>query len=167
MGNALFSRRGIGEAVVLSRVPGFAQTPLRLLLHSLACAYLDHPPPPHPQALTKPPLPPLPLPPHTQVLTKAAARSKQRMREGREPECLLDFWSQQVLLEVAEAEEQGLPPPFYSADEKMADGVMDFLFASQDASTASLVWTITLMAEHPEVLAKVRTTDGRRQKRPL
>ena len=88
------------------------------------------------------------------------------MREGREPECLLDFWSQQVLLEVAEAEEQGLPPPFYSADEKMADGVMDFLFASQDASTASLVWTITLMAEHPEVLAKVRATDGRRQKRP-
>ena len=30
------------------------------------------------------------------VLTKAAARSKQRMREGHEPECLLDFWSQQV-----------------------------------------------------------------------
>ena len=60
-----------------------------------------------------------------------------------------------MLLEVAEAEEQGLPPPFYAADEKMADSVMDFLFASQDASTASLVWTVTLMAEHPDVLAKV------------
>ncbi|GAX72950.1 hypothetical protein CEUSTIGMA_g405.t1 [Chlamydomonas eustigma] len=90
------------------------------------------------------------------VLTKAAARSKKNMREGKAPECLLDFWSQQVLAEIAEAEEQGLPPPFYAADEKMADSVMDFLFASQDASTSSLVWTVTLMAEHPEVLAKVR-----------
>lgn len=33
---------------------------------------------------------------------------------------------------------------------------MDFLFASQDASTASLVWTLTQMAEHPDVLEKVR-----------
>ena len=84
------------------------------------------------------------------------------MREGREPECLLDFWSQQVLLEIAEAEEQGVPPPFYAADDKMADSVMDFLFASQDASTASLVWTITLMAEHPDVLAKVMVVMGKR-----
>ena len=38
----------------------------------------------------------------------------------------------------------------------MADSVMDFLFASQDASSASLVWTVTLMAEHPEVLNRVR-----------
>lgn len=90
------------------------------------------------------------------VLTKAAARSKERMRNGAEPECLLDFWSQQVLTEIAEAEEQGLPPPFYSADAKMADSVMDFLFASQDASSASLVWAVTLMAEHPDVLARVR-----------
>lgn len=90
------------------------------------------------------------------VLTRAAARSKVRMAAGHEPECLLDFWSQQVLQEVKEAEEQGVEPPFYAADAKMADSVMDFLFASQDASTASLVWTVTLMAEHPEVLAKVR-----------
>jgi hypothetical protein len=26
----------------------------------------------------------------------------------------------------------------------------------QDASTASLVWTLTMMAERPEILAKVR-----------
>lgn len=33
--------------------------------------------------------------------------------------------------------------------------MMDFLFASQDASTASLTWTLTLLADHPEVLQKV------------
>lgn len=91
------------------------------------------------------------------VLTKAAAQSKARMATGlHEPECLLDFWSLQVLAEIKEAEALGVPPPFYCADERMADSVMDFLFASQDASTASLVHTVTLMAEHPHVLDKVR-----------
>ncbi len=33
---------------------------------------------------------------------------------------------------------------------------MDFLFASQDASTASLTWTLTLLADHPDVLQKAR-----------
>ena len=33
---------------------------------------------------------------------------------------------------------------------------MDFLFASQDASTASLVWLTCLLAERPDVLQKVR-----------
>lgn len=37
----------------------------------------------------------------------------------------------QVLKECEECEEQGLPPPFYASDAKMADSVMDFLFASQ------------------------------------
>lgn len=36
-----------------------------------------------------------------------------------------------------------------------ADTVMDFLFASQDASTASLVWLTCLLSERPGVLIKV------------
>ena len=41
-----------------------------------------------------------------------------------------------------------------------ADAMIDFLFASQDASTASLVWCLTLMADHPDVLAKVGQPGG-------
>ncbi len=37
----------------------------------------------------------------------------------------------QVNQDMKDAEAQGLPPPFYSSDAKMADSVMDFLFASQ------------------------------------
>lgn len=72
-----------------------------------------------------------------------------------EPRCLMDFWAVKMLEELAEAEEKGLPPPEHSSDEAMASTLMDFLFASQDASTASLVWVMTLMAEHPDVLQKV------------
>ena len=68
----------------------------------------------------------------------------------------MDFWAQRCLEEVAEAEAGGVAAPGHTSDEAMADTVMDFLFASQDASTASLVWTLTLMADHPDVLAKVR-----------
>jgi len=38
----------------------------------------------------------------------------------------------------------------------MGDSMMDFLFASQDASTASLTWAIHFMSERPELLARLR-----------
>jgi cytochrome P450 family 710 subfamily A protein len=43
----------------------------------------------------------------------------------------------------------------------MADAMIDFLFASQDASTASLVWCLTLMADNPGMLARVREEQQR------
>ncbi|KIZ02570.1 hypothetical protein MNEG_5387 [Monoraphidium neglectum] len=90
------------------------------------------------------------------VLEGASARSKAAMRAGREPGCLLDFWSQQINAECDEADAAGSPHPHYSSDIEMAYTVMDFLFASQDASTASLIWTLTQMAEHPDILERVR-----------
>eukprot|EP00879_Flechtneria_rotunda_P008606 GHRR01009018.1.p1 GENE.GHRR01009018.1~~GHRR01009018.1.p1 ORF type:complete len:552 (+),score=155.86 GHRR01009018.1:234-1889(+) len=90
------------------------------------------------------------------VLEQAAIRSKERISEGAEPSCLLDFWTQQILKECQEAEAANVPPPKYSTNHEIAYTVMDFLFASQDASTASLVWLLTQTAEHPDVLARVR-----------
>ena len=81
---------------------------------------------------------------------------------GGEPRCLMDYWAQNCLAEVDEAAAAGVPPPGHCSDAAMADTVMDFLFASQDASTSSLVWTLCLMADRPDVLAKVRDTSGPR-----
>ena len=72
----------------------------------------------------------------------------------------MDFWALRCLEEMREAEEQGVPPPGHVLDRAMADTVMDFLFASQDASTASLVWMVCLMAENPDMLAKVGCSTG-------
>lgn len=90
------------------------------------------------------------------VLAKGAAESKARMKAGQEPTCLMDFWAVRCLEELREAEETGVPAGAHTNDHEMADTVMDFLFASQDASTASLVWMVCLMAGHPLVLAKVK-----------
>lgn len=54
------------------------------------------------------------------------------------------------------AEGKGEPLPHHASDFEMACVVMDFLFASQDASTASLTQTVALLADHPDVLEKVR-----------
>ncbi|PSC76027.1 cytochrome P450 [Micractinium conductrix] len=91
-----------------------------------------------------------------EILKLAAARAREHIKNGGEPRCLMDFWAQKCLEEVAEAEAEGMPPPTHTSVHRMADAMINFLFASQDASTASLVWCLTLMADHPDVLAKVR-----------
>ncbi|KAL4859752.1 Cytochrome P450 710A2 [Chlorella vulgaris] len=90
------------------------------------------------------------------VLKMAATRAREHIKGGNEPRCLMDFWAQKCLEEIAEAEAEGLPPPDHTTVARMADAMIDFLFASQDASTASLVWCLTLMADHPDMLQRVR-----------
>ena len=77
------------------------------------------------------------------------------LQRGGEPRCLMDFWAQKCLEEIAEAEAEGRAPPAHTTPDRMGDAMLDFLFASQDASTASLVWSLVFMTEHPDVLAKV------------
>ena len=91
-----------------------------------------------------------------EVLKTCIARAKIYIQNGGESRCLADFWVRRCLEEITEAEEKGEPQPSHTTDWKMADALILFLFASQDASTASLVWTTALMADHPEILARVR-----------
>ncbi|EFN57366.1 hypothetical protein CHLNCDRAFT_30281 [Chlorella variabilis] len=97
-------------------------------------------------------------------LVRRAARRQalaSRQRAGGEPRCLMDFWAQKCLEEIGEAEAEGLPPPSHTTVARMGDAMIDFLFASQDASTASLVWCLTLMADNPHMLARVREEQQR------
>eukprot|EP00897_Mesotaenium_endlicherianum_P007114 jgi/Mesen1/6430/ME000329S05584 len=91
------------------------------------------------------------------TLGDCARQSKECMATGIvEPRCLLDFWMVETLQEIREAQEGGLPAPPYSSDTEIGQLIFDFLFAAQDATTSSLVWCVTLLAEHPDVLARVR-----------
>ncbi|GMH27693.1 hypothetical protein Nepgr_029536 [Nepenthes gracilis] len=90
------------------------------------------------------------------TLTDCAAKSKARIASGEEPSCLIDFWMQDTVREEKEAADQGNPPPSHSSDREIGGHVFDFLFAAQDASTSSLLWAVTLLDSHPEVLATIR-----------
>ena len=95
------------------------------------------------------------------LLTRCSAESKKVMREGKQPSCLLDFWVEHLLSEEAEALKAGQPVPKHFDDAAVADVMMDFLFASQDASTASLTWICALLADYPAVLAQLRAEQAR------
>lgn len=91
------------------------------------------------------------------VLLRCANDALAAARRGdHEPCCLLDYWCERCLKEAADAEARGAPAPPHTTPLRIADAVLDFLFASQDASTASLTWSVTLTADHPEVLRRVR-----------
>ncbi|CAI9293012.1 unnamed protein product [Lactuca saligna] len=93
-----------------------------------------------------------------ETLAVCAEDSKTKMKTGEDPTCLVDFWMQETLREIAAAEEAGEKhPPPHSNSTEIGGHLFDFLFASQDASTSSLLWAVTLLDSHPDVLERVRT----------
>ena len=89
-------------------------------------------------------------------LERAVASSRKAMaKPNAEPDCLLDFWSVEVNMLCAQAKESNEAEPHFANDHDMADTMMDFLFASQDASTASLSMITATMCEHPEIFERV------------
>ncbi|XP_050203737.1 cytochrome P450 710A1-like [Mercurialis annua] len=92
-----------------------------------------------------------------ETLGGCTKRSKSRMgRDNEEPICLVDFWMQETIKEIAAAEAAGEATPSHTSDAEIGGYLFDFLFAAQDASTSSLLWAVTLLDSHPDVLAKVR-----------
>ncbi|KAK8692508.1 hypothetical protein V6N13_075967 [Hibiscus sabdariffa] len=87
-----------------------------------------------------------------EALNDCAAQSEKRMFQGDEPSCLIDFWMQETVREIAESK---TAPPDSSSDE-IGSYLFDFLFAAQDASTSSLLWAVSLLDSHPDVLMRVR-----------
>ncbi len=84
----------------------------------------------------------------------AARKSKESIAAGNPPECMLEEWVQ-ILNE-----------PTYKGrrdftDNEMAMVVFSFLFASQDAMSSGLIYGFQHLADHPEVLAKVREEQER------
>ncbi|KAK1378456.1 Cytochrome P450 family 710 subfamily A polypeptide 1 [Heracleum sosnowskyi] len=88
-----------------------------------------------------------------ETLAGCAELSKDKMSSGKEPTCLIDFWMQETLREVEAAGEKSPP---HSSDLEIGGHIFDFLFAAQDASTSSLLWAVTLLDSHQDVLEKVR-----------
>lgn len=87
-------------------------------------------------------------------LELAAHQSKIAMANGAEPECMLDEWV------------RSLADPAYKgrkdfSDLEMAMVLFSFLFASQDAMSSGLIYGFQHLADHPEVLVKIREEQER------
>lgn len=84
----------------------------------------------------------------------AAKKSKISMASGNEPECLIDQWIKEV------------NDPAYKGRKDFSDReigmvVLSFMFASQDAMSSGLIYGFQHLADHPDILAKVREEQER------
>ena len=87
-------------------------------------------------------------------LSLAAERSRESMAAGNEPECMLDAWIRE------------LNDPSYKGrkdfdNREMAMVLFSFLFASQDALSSALIYGFQHLADHPDILAKIREEQER------
>ncbi|KAK3671601.1 RNA polymerase C-22 sterol desaturase [Recurvomyces mirabilis] len=103
-----------------------------------------------------------------EAFSNCAAKARVRMRQkGAQPECIIDRWllqqmeSERYRERIAKGEEvpdeekpQQLLRNF--SDYEISMTVMTFLFASQDATSSACSWIMQLLADRPEMLAKVR-----------
>lgn len=83
-------------------------------------------------------------------LEEAARLSKIAMAAGETPECLVDEWVTQMRVE----DENSKSKTDFS-DHEIAQVVLSFLFASQDAMSSGTIYLFQHFAEHPEIMAKV------------
>jgi len=87
-------------------------------------------------------------------LKLAAHNSKIAIANGAEPECLIDEW----MRICADPTYKGRKD---FSDHEISMVVFSFLFASQDAMSSGLIFGFQHLADHPEVLAKVREEQTR------
>jgi C-22 sterol desaturase len=91
-------------------------------------------------------------------LTLASEKSHARLAKGEPAESLLDRWVDALEKERASwiaGGSKGNEPRKFTHRE-IALTVMTMIFASQDASTSSIVWAIQALADHPHILQRVR-----------
>eukprot|EP00041_Stephanoeca_diplocostata_P007449 m.105917 g.105917 ORF g.105917 m.105917 type:complete len:500 (-) comp16882_c0_seq1:75-1574(-) len=81
------------------------------------------------------------------ILEDIAKKSKEFVVAGGQPRCVMDYWAK----EISEN-----PRGFEVSDHDMAATVLDFLFASQDATTSAVVWALDILTDRPEEVSKLR-----------
>lgn len=87
-------------------------------------------------------------------LELAASKSKLAMAEGGTPECMMDEW-------VSIMAEPGYKGRKDFSNYEMAQVVFSFLFASQDAMSSGVIYGFQHLADHPDILEKVRQEQER------
>lgn len=87
-------------------------------------------------------------------LELAAKKSKESVAAGNPPECMLEEW-------VAILSDPSYKGRKEFTDREMAMVVFSFLFASQDAMSSGLIYGFQHLADHPEVLRKIREEQTR------
>jgi sterol 22-desaturase len=82
-------------------------------------------------------------------LEAAVAGCRASVKAGNEPECMVEQW-------IHDFSAPGFKGRSDFSDLEMARVVFSFLFASQDAMSSALIYGFQHLADHPDVLEKLR-----------
>ncbi|KAK9470107.1 cytochrome P450 [Dipodascopsis tothii] len=91
------------------------------------------------------------------IFQECAEMAIKHIEAGGEVTCTLDSWIKTMVDAREEAKATGGKPkiPFFTTKE-MSETIFTFLFASQDASSAATTWLFQILADRPDVFARVR-----------
>ncbi|PQE27852.1 Cytochrome P450 protein [Rutstroemia sp. NJR-2017a BBW] len=96
---------------------------------------------------------------------KCAAACKANMATGATPTCVVDHWvlhmmeSEKYRTRIAAGETDVEKPTNLIREftnEEIGETLFTFLFASQDASSSATTWLFQILAQRPDVLARLR-----------
>lgn len=96
------------------------------------------------------------------VLEDCAAQSKVAIKAGKEPSCTIDQWVKSMFesedgdKEIKEEGKRMSSKIRVFSDNEISMTVFAFLFASQDASSSASTWQFQILADRPDIMAKVR-----------
>jgi C-22 sterol desaturase len=76
--------------------------------------------------------------------------SRKRLAAGEPVTCMMDAWISSM------HQDHKINGTRMFNDREIALTILTFLFASQDATSSALTWAFQLLADHPDVLTKVR-----------
>ncbi|KAH3685358.1 hypothetical protein WICPIJ_003643 [Wickerhamomyces pijperi] len=87
-----------------------------------------------------------------------SAKAKIFIEQGGEPTCVMDAWIKTMFdsKKAFEANPGSKLGVRYFSDKEISEAIFTFLFASQDASSSLACWLFQIMADRPDVAAKVR-----------
>lgn len=93
----------------------------------------------------------------------ASAKSRKAMLAGAEPVCMVDAWIKAMLdaqkFSKSGADKADMTAPVLIrdfSDSEIAQTMLSFLFASQDATSSAMCWMFQLLCDNPDIYAKVR-----------
>ena len=91
------------------------------------------------------------------IFENCAQQAKDYIAAGGEPKCVMDAWCKlmhDASKEKNDPDSQLLHREF--SNKEISEAIFTMLFASQDASSSLCYWLFQIVADRPDVLAKVR-----------
>ncbi|AJS70196.1 Erg5p [Saccharomyces cerevisiae YJM681] len=90
------------------------------------------------------------------IFENCAQMAKDHIAAGGKPVCVMDAWCK--LMHDAKNSNDDDSRIYHRefTNKEISEAVFTFLFASQDASSSLACWLFQIVADHPDVLAKIR-----------